>query len=109
LEMGMGKRGRRGEEVGQAEGLQTRDGCAVAFDYTRCDRAGAGDADLLADDRPYAGLERIPGSGCANPRPAAKKGAYHGVGREMLVAPSTSASRLKIRRARWTTWIRPSQ
>ena len=73
--------------MGQAEGLQTRDGCAVAFDYARRDRAGAGDADLLADDRPYARLERIPGPGCANPRPAAEKRADHGVGLEVAGRP----------------------
>src|SRR5262245_17236962 len=43
------------------------------------DRARAGDADLLADDGPYAGLERIPGAGWAIPRTAAQERADHGV------------------------------
>ena len=46
--------------MGQAEGLETRNRCAVPLNEPGSDRARAGDADLLADDGPHPCLEWIP-------------------------------------------------
>ena len=51
-----------------AELRQPGDGRSEAFDDPTDDRPGAGNGHLLADDRPDAHLEGIPGAGDAEPR-----------------------------------------
>ena len=79
-----GERRGVGEEVGQPRDIGL-DGASVLGHEAAGDRAGAGDADLLADDRTDRGLVAVDLTGDAQSRGGADEVTEHRVGGEVVV------------------------
>ena len=68
-EVGAGEDVRSGKEAAEAEALESPDGDAEPLHQATHELVGGGNGDLLADDRPHAGLERVKGAWGADTRP----------------------------------------